>query len=57
MNICTWVIFFLIFANLGIYLTRHGELKKQEKYNFWHALIDATIYIALLSGAGLFQNQ
>lgn len=57
MNIFTWVIFFLIFANLGIYLTRHGELKKQEKYNFWHALIEATIYIALLSGAGLFQNQ
>ena len=38
---------------LGAHLFKHGE-PKEEKYNFWSALLSFAIYMALLTTGGFF---
>lgn len=48
-----WVSILLI--DLGANLAKHGEIKKERKYNFWSALIAFCISIALAWLGGLFR--
>ena len=54
--IATIILLALHAASLGMSLAKHGENKKEEKYNFWTSLIASAITITLYYYAGLFDK-
>lgn len=53
--ICTIIILFILAVNLGVELGKHGE-PKNNRYNFWMALVATVLNLLLYWGAGLFDN-
>lgn len=49
------LIIVLFSINLGINIAKHGE-EKEEKYNFWLALIDILIECFILYCGGFFSK-
>jgi ammonia channel protein AmtB len=45
----------MVVLNVGISLGRHGEVKKQEKYNAWTSWLVACIVLTLAWLGGLFR--
>jgi hypothetical protein len=45
----------ILIFDLGINLGKHGEVKKESKYNFWSALIAFCIAIVVAWLGGLFR--
>lgn len=41
-------------ANLGIYMVKHGE-PREDKYNFWIALIGGAIEMYILYSGGFWE--
>ena len=41
-------------ANLGIYMVKHGE-PREDKYNFWIALIGCAIEMYILYSGGFWE--
>lgn len=54
--IATIILLTLSAISLGMNLAKHGENKKEDKYNFWASLIASAITITLYYYAGLFDK-
>lgn len=50
-----WIVAYLVlhFMGLGIFISRHGEPRK-EPYNMWVAIVSSVITLTLLYKGGAF---
>lgn len=53
MSIYQMAIIVLFALNIFNNLTRHGQ-DKNEKYNFWVAIVNTFIWVLILKGGGFF---
>lgn len=45
-----------MFMDLGMELAKHGEIKKEERHNFWKQLFSKVILLGLLYWGGFFNG-
>lgn len=53
MSIYQIIVIILLSLNLLLNLVGHGR-NKEEKYNFWVALVDTFVWVLILKGGGFF---
>ena len=56
MNTYEYIILGIASIGLGVHLSKHGEIKKESKFNFFIHFIYLAINFFLLYMAGLFHN-
>lgn len=54
--IATIILLVIMFLDLGYALAKHGEPKKNGKYNFWTRLVGVIITLVLYYYAGMFDK-
>ena len=54
MGFCQWFVIVIYLLDLGINLAKHGERKKESRYNFWSALVAIVIMMLIFKYGGFF---
>jgi len=54
--IATIILVILQFMGLALYISKHGESKKDVEYNVFHKIVFMIIIFTLYSYAGLFDK-